>query len=330
MKKALSLLLVCVLALSLCACAATSTAPAADTAPEAAAEKTEGPKGKIGMLALSLSYDFQIKMAEGIRKAAEENGYEYAEYDFQGDAEKEISGIETLMNSGVDAFYGIFMSPEAAAEKISEYENVGVISQDVMSAANANVTTDYKQMAEFFCASLKSHIEAKGLESGDIACLWLPTCENKDSGFYTAMLEIQEVIHKEFDGTAYNYTNDYIVKDVEDSANGTVQIMNANPNVRFFFTFNNNYATLCANEISAANSDVSEYFVYSTADDAEVLRQIASGESPLRACAYGDVVATGYETGLQLINFLENGQIQNVPQQKTLVDFNNIGDYYTE
>ena len=40
-----------------------------------------------------------------------------------------------------------------------------------------------------------------------------------------------------------------------------------------------------------------------------------------------DIEASGYEVGKQLINWVENGKLENVVVSKDLVDSSNVKDY---
>ena len=103
--------------------------------------------------------------------------------------------------------------------------------------------------------------------------------------------------------------------------------MNAYPNLRYLFCFNNGYAITASNQIASAVTDVRGYFVFSSEGDDESFRLIASADSPYRGLSYNDIVQSGYETGLQLINWIENGRIEDVVVSRVLVDNRNIADY---
>ena len=93
MKKILAIVLSAIMLLSLVACGGSSSTPVSSS--PAASVPQEAPssaapveaKKKIGMCAMSLAFDFQIQMSDGIERAAQENGYEYMVYDYNGDAE---------------------------------------------------------------------------------------------------------------------------------------------------------------------------------------------------------------------------------------------------
>lgn len=306
----------------------TVAAASESTSTESVSTGDSADKKKIGMLALSLSFDFQIQMNNGIKRAAEENGYEYSVYDYGGDAENMLSGLETLQASNVGALYAIFSAPESASEFMKSNPDIGVLTQGVVvDGAQARTKNDYTTLAEQFVESLNAYVTENNITDGDIAALWLETCENEDSEYFAAKEEIKSVINDWCEGKNFTITNEFYPKDDEEASNMTAQIMNSNPDTRFFFCFNNGYAIAAANEISSAAPDTSEYFVFSSEGDEESFRLIQSGTSPYRACAYMDIEASGYEVGKQLINWVENGKMEDVIATKELVTSANVGDY---
>lgn len=342
MKKLMATLLGITLTFSLMACGSEGTTqqttePKEETATvteseEAAAEETEAEaeeKGKIGIIAPNMALDFQIKMGAGIKKAADEKGYEYMEFDYKGDPEQEIAGIETMAAMGVQGVYGIFMTPETDIEKFAEYPEIGIISQaPSLTSANGFIQDDYAEIGKEFVDSLDNFMEEIGTEEGEIAAIWISSCENKDSFSHSAMTQIQDVIVEHYAGTKHELVANYFAKDAEEASNITTQILNANPDVKYLFAYNNNYAVAAANELQAAMPDTSEYFVFSSEADEECLRLIESGTSPLKGCSYNDVEATGYATGLELVNWIENGTVNDVTVSRKLVDKRNVAEVY--
>lgn len=322
--------------MSLAGCGSTSTASTASTtdststAESTASASTESSsdKKKIGMLALSLSFDFQIQMNNGIQRAAEENGYEYSVYDYGGDAEAMLSGLETLQASNVGALYAIFAAPESASSFMKSNPDIGVLTQGTMvDGAQAQTKNDYTTLANQFVEALDAYVTENNITDGEIAALWLETCENEDSEYFAAKEEIKDVINDWCEGKDFSITNEFYPKDDEEASNMTTQIMNSNPNTKFFFCFNNGYAIAASNEISSAVPDTSGYFVFSSEGDEESFRLIQGGTSPYRACAYMDIEASGYEVGKQLINWVENGKMDDVVVTKDLVTAANVADY---
>ena len=343
MKKMLAVFLVAVLVLGLVGCSGTpaassgtpnassGTPDAASDTPDASASAPAQPESgrkKVGMCAASLSFDFQIQMSNGIERAAKENGYEYTVYDYDFDSEKMLSGLDTLAASDVGAMYGLFLAPESATAFMKDHPEIGVLTQgEVVEGALAGTINDYVTLGEQFVEALDAFVKENNITSGDIAALWLETCENEDSEYFAAKEQIKDLIEAWCEGKDFHVVSEYYPKDNEEAANVTMQIMNASPNVRFFFCFNNGYAIAAANEIGSAKSDVSEYFVFSSEGDTESFRLIAENKSAYRACAYMDIEESGYQVGMQLINFIENGKMENVVVTKDLVTGANVQDY---
>lgn len=284
--------------------------------------------GKLGAILPSLSFDFQLQMNNGIQRAANEFGYEYQAYDYNFDNELMLSGLDTLKASDVKAMYAIFLAPESAASFMEENPEIGVLSQGgIAPGALAGTINDYVTLGKQFVDSLDNFVTENNITSGNIGGLWLEVCENQDSEYYQAMLDIKGQIEVWCEGKDFAFTADYYPKDDEEAANMTAQMLNADSDMKFIFAFNNGYAIAASNEIASAVADTTEYFVFSSEGDAESFRLIASGDSPYRGCAYMDIEASGYSVGLQLINWIENGKMENVVVEKILIDGRNVAEY---
>lgn len=336
MKKVLAIMLSTAMFFSLTACSTGSGSESSDGSSSAPATSENGSsdaaqtgdKKSLGMCAMSLSFDFQIQMSNGIERAAKENGYEYTVYDYNGDAEAMLSGLETLAASNVGALYGLFIAPESATDFMQSHPDIGVLTQgEIVEGAQSCTENDYVTLAKQFVEALEYYTTENNITEGDIACLWLETCENEDSDYFDAKEQIKEVINEWCADKNFELVSEFYPKDDEEAANMTTQIINATPNVKFFFCFNNGYAIAAANEITAAVPDASDYFVFSSEGDEESFRLIASDDSPYHACAYMDIEESGYQVGLQLINWIENGEMENVIVEKDLVDGRNVQDY---
>lgn len=300
-----------------------NTGEAADTKTEADKEK-----GKIGALLSTLSLDFQIQMSNGIQRAAVEAGYEYMPYDYNSDSEGMVSGIETLMASGVTSYYGLFLAPETAAGLMTANPEVGVLTQgEVVTGAQACTQEDWKALADKFVDALDYFVKETGITKGDVAGLWLTSCEVEDSDYFRAREEMTAIINEYLKGTDFKFAADYYPNDGEEASNMTTSLLNGYPDVRFIFCFNNDTAIACANEISSAVTDVSDYFIFSSEGDDETFRLINDPDSPLRACTYMNIEESGYQVGRQLINWNENGTMENVFVERNLVDARNITEF---
>lgn len=331
MKKLIAVLLCLTMVFALAACANDTSAPSnteGNKTSESSTTAAPAEKPKIGALLASLSFDFQLQMSNGIQRAAQEFGYEYVTYDYNFDSEMMLSGLDTLKASNVKAMYGLFLAPESASDFMKSNPDIGVLTQgEIVDGAQAGTINDYVTLAGQFVDALDYYVTENNITSGEIGALWLEACENQDSEYYTAKEDIKAVINQWCEGKDFTFTAEYYPGDDEEAANNTAQILNANPNLRVLFCFNNGYAIAAANEISASVPDVSEYFVFSSEGDPESFRLISSGTSPYRACAYMDIEASGYQVGLQLINWVENGTMENVVVEKVEIDSRNVADY---
>jgi ABC-type sugar transport system substrate-binding protein len=138
---------------------------------------------------------------------------------------------------------------------------------------------------------------------------------------------MKEIMLEYCSANGVEFVSDQFVDTDEEASNVTEQLLNAYPNLRYLFCFNNGFALVAANEIMAAVPDAREYFVFSSEGDAESFRTIGTGTSPYRACAYNNIEQSGYEAGLQLINWGENGKIENVVVTRQLVDSRNVKEF---
>lgn len=344
MKRKLATLLITGMAMAvLAACGTSDKAPtSSNTVEKTAAETKKGvdeketkseengseEKGKLGMLAMSLGYDFQVQMNNGIQRAADEKGYEYMAYDYNNDVENMMAGMDVLASSGVKAYYSLYMSPDAATSFMNEHSDIGVLTQgELVPGAKAQTKNDYTALANQFIESLDAYVKEHNITEGEIAALWINACENEDSEYFAAKEEMKHIIKDWGDKNGFAFTTEFFPVDDEEAANYMAQLLNGQPNVNVIFAFNNGFAIAAANEIAAAKSDVSEYFVFSSEGDEETFRLISGGESPLRACAYMDIEESGYKVGLQLINWIENGTMEDVVNEKVLITAENVSDY---
>lgn len=292
--------------------------------------ETTTQKAKIGALVPSLSFDFQLQMSNGIQRAGQEKGYEVVINDYNFDSEMMLTGLDTMKAMNVKAMYTILLSPQVASDFFKSNRDIAAVNQGApVDGGRAYTVNDYKKLGSQFVDSLNCYVEQNGIEAGEIVGLWLETCENKDSDYYTAMVDMIEIMEQwcKEKGDGFSFKSSFFPATDEDSANITAQVLNGYPNAKFFFCFNNGYAIACANEIASAKADTSEYFVFSSEGDPESFRLIADGTSPYRGCAYANIEESGYRVGLQLINWIENGQIENIPVSKDLVDSRNVENY---
>lgn len=285
---------------------------------------------KLGTLLPSLAFDFQAQMAAGVKRAADEFGYGYQEVDYNFDAELQLSGAETLAASGVMAYYGIFINAESANAMFEKYPEIGVISQAMDVNAQGFILNDYAKLGEQFVEAMDYFRKENGIDGGQVAAIWLTTCEVVDSDFYNAMVTMKGIMEAYCEAEGLEFVSDQFADNDEQASNITEQLLNAYPDMRYLFCFNNGFAIAAANEITAGVKDSSDYFVFSSEGDPESFRLIASGTSPYRGCAYNDIEQSGYDTGLQLINWIENGVLEDVVVTRQLVDARNVADFITE
>jgi ABC-type sugar transport system substrate-binding protein len=185
-------------------------------------------------------------------------------------------------------------------------------------------------MGRQFVEAVDRFRKEKGIEGGQMAAIWLHACEVVGSDFNNAMVDMKAIMDEYCKAEGLEFVSDQFADTDEEASNITEQLLNAYPDLRYLFCFNNGFAIVAANEITAAVPDVSEHFIFSSEGDPESFRLISSGTSPYRACAYNDIEQSGYDTGLQLINWIENGKLENVVVTRQLVDASNVAEFLAQ
>ena len=323
MKKLLALPLVLFLTVLCVACgAAASQASIGNSVSEAMPNNA-----RIGALLL-LSNDYNNQMRAGIEQAAEANGYGFMSVVSNFDPELELSGLETLYASGVRAFYTISIGPDALREEVKKYPDLGVLCHNNPSF-HATVIEDNATIVRSFCESVKTFMEDKGMDTAEIAALWIPgTMSNHTGVGFEAYTMLPEAVKDVF-GDRVKIVTDLEARDasLEAAGNLTETVLNTFPNVRIFFNYNNDMAIAGANTIAAAIPNSTDYYVFSSEANDEVIRLIASDSSPLRGCTMSDIQGFGYDAGMQLINWIENGEMNDIAPKKVLIDNRNVSEF---
>jgi len=337
MKRKFALFLALTLTVVLTACSGTSApdsqstgvpTPADGSDPSQASESAGAAKEKIGALLLT-DNDYNNQMGVGIKKAANENGYDFMSVVTNFDPELELSGLETLYASGVKSFYTISIGPEVLAEELKKYADLGVLCHNASEGFNATVVEDNATICSSFSESVKAFMNDKGMETAEIAAFWIPGTMSNNSGVgYEAYTMLPGAVKDTF-GDSVKIVTDLESEDasVETAANLTETVLNTYPDTRVFFYYNNDMAIAGANTIAAAVADCSDYYVFSSEANDEVIRLIGIDSSPLRGCTMSDIEGFGYDAGLQLINWIENGEMTNIAPQKILIDERNVSGF---
>lgn len=343
MKKVFTLLLSLALFVTMTACSQGETAKKAEEGKEQTqeasaneessesandADATNEEKGKIGYLAISLSSDFTTSIDNGMRKAAEEKGYELMTIDVNADPELELSSLETMLASGVKAFYTISVASENVWNAVQEKDSsVAVISQQPSASANAHVVEDNVGMAKMFLESLDTYMQEHNMESAKLACMWLAECESPEMSMYAGRQAILEEINKAFEGTDSEVICEVYASDPEGQTNNAESILNMYPECNVIFCYGNDMGVTAANIVTSAGRDTESFYIFASESSEEVYNQIANEQSPLRGCASGSTEELGYNIALSLISYIETGEISDIPVPKTLCDWRNVNEF---
>lgn len=338
MKKLLSISLILALVLSMAACgeggsAATSgsaapSAPASAQGSEATTENSNGTKPLIGHLSISLGSDFTTQADNGIRRAGEEKGYEVMTIDTNLDPELELTGVETMITSGVKAFYTISVSSENVWNAVQAKDpSVAVLSQQPDATATAHVVLDNVEMANMFLSSLDSFMDERGMDSAKVGFLWLAECESPEMPMYTSRQDVLEVVNAAFDGTDNEILCEFFTSDGEAQISNAESVLNMYPECNVIFCYSSGAAIAASNVVGSAGKDPQKFYIFSSESEDEVFRKISDTGSALQGCASGSVEELGYNIGLQLIRYVETGEIEDVPTPKELCDWRNIDEF---
>ena len=288
-------------------------------------EAQETEKAKVGIVVPDLNNAYCIAMDQGITRAAKEKGYEMFEYVTEMNPENDIASVEQLANNNVKAYYGLHMITESVGERLKkDYPDIGCFSQTAFDGAAQVLNDDFAVVGDQFIESLDAFLAENNITEAEICGLWLSAAQIEGTTENIQYQAFMDKINEHYAGTGITYVQSEYPADAEAVANTVETLLLAHPNATVFFCHNNDYAISAANTIMAAKTDTSNYFVFSTETDDETERQIADTNSPYRAASATDTEETGYQIGLQLINWVENGKMDPVPLSRELVDWRSI------
>lgn len=315
MKKIVAILLAVMMVLSFTACAQKSNNKPADA------------KAKLGVVVPDLNNSFCIAMDTGVKRAAAEKGYEVFEYVTEMNPENDVNSVEMLASNGVKAYYGLHMVGQSVGDVLkTKYTDIGCFSQTVFDGATQALNDDFNIVAEQFIASLDKFMKENGLTEAEIVGIWLGNAQIEGTTEYVQYNAFMNKIQSYYANSGVKYVQSEYPADAEGVAN-TVETLMLSTKATVFFCHNNDYAITTANTITSAVADTKNYFIFATEGDNETYRLIADSKSPYRAASVADTEETGYQIGLQLVNWVENGKMEPVSVSRTLVDWTNVAEY---
>ncbi|MBQ6559360.1 MAG: hypothetical protein IJL85_00860 [Erysipelotrichaceae bacterium] len=320
MKKLLSILLVLLVAMSLAACN--------NGGGNEGGGETVEEKAKVGVSTISLDNDYCIQMNDGIIAAAKDKGYETMTLEGYFDAEKELANLDQMAAGGVKAMYFLGgATVGVAAERDAQYEGLGIFSQGYADGVDAWLVEDNEGIINAFLDAVDRFAAETGLNDAVVVGIFPAGSDNEDSQGYETLQYFINTCKSHFEGTGLEFGNYYVCNDTEEVSNTVDTILNTYESPKIYFCYNNDFAIVTSNTLVSAVKDTSDYLVYSSEGDDTSLGMIADAASPYRGCALGSTYGTGYAIGLQLVNWIENGKMENVPAVKEYVDWTNVGDY---
>ncbi|MGI6607395.1 MAG: sugar ABC transporter substrate-binding protein [Erysipelotrichaceae bacterium] len=291
-----------------------------------ACSETNEEKAKIGIVVPDLNNSFCSAMYNGVKRAGEEKGYEVFEYVTEMNPENDVNSVELLANNGVLAYYGLHMAGDSVGSILKDkYPQIGCFSQTAFEGATQHIVDSFDIVADHFVESLGEFMEENNLTEVEICGIWLSNAQIEGTTENEQYTTFMNRIQSEYANTGIKYIQSEYPSDAEDVAN-TVETLLLSTNATIFFCCNNDFAISASNIISSAKSDTSSYFVFSTEGDSESFRLIADVNSPYRAASVADTEETGYQVGLQLVNWIENGKMEGISVARELVDWRNVAD----
>lgn len=307
---------------------ATSTAQAARTLAESGSDLS----GKtIGVLVVTTQSQWCNDIISGVTEIADQNGDKVIVSDSQVSVDNELSGMENLINSGVDAIVVNAMNAAGLSDLCKQAREKGIYVigwSELLGNYDALVTEDYDEEANMMADAIGSYIDEKGVEKAEMAEIWLADAANPDTnaGIFKAALE------SAFDRTlvtkrGVNVINSQYASDSATAMNQGEAILAANPDVKVIFTQSDEMGVAVSQAISAKGIDADQIMVCGLDGTDEAIKAIASGSSPLKATIYADAQTLGKNIGNSIMNFFSTGNASDVETVYTLIDQSNASQY---
>lgn len=184
----ISLLVISMLVLSACQPAAVTTetpagteAPAATQAPAEGETEPAGDEPTVGLIVSTLNNPFFVTLRDGAQAKADELGMSLIVVDAQDDSARMISGIEDMINRGVDAILVNPTDSDAVVPAIQTANDAGIPVFTVDRGANGGEVVSHiasdnvaggRMAAEFLCNALNGEgqvVELQGIAGSSAA-----------------------------------------------------------------------------------------------------------------------------------------------------------------
>ena len=339
LKKLLAVVLMAVMALQIAACGSSEgesdSAPATEDAQDESADSEEKTassgesKGVIAYSCYNMSWEYYVTLAQGVKEAAEEAGYEYVEHDQQSDQSLMIQGCTDLLNQDIACLVLTPCKPEATASiyELAEEKGIPVILVDISTEATG------------YLACLKSDNYDGGVLAGNYVLDNLTDAQSKKAAMITVDPSNTNIVRSDgFKDTleegGWTIAAELSGQSEPDIAYSCMQdIITANPDVEVVFCSNDPMAISASQAIADAGLTPGE--------DVKVLGYDAQSNvfEPIKnGTVLGTVAQDPYGMGSGAVDcFLKNlnGEELTYDDEETkiiytdqwIIDANNVEEY---
>ena len=288
---------------------------------------------KVGFVVQNQTINYFLNVSKGIEDHQEEYGIECQVVDGQSDIEKQVTGVENLIASGVDCIVICPDSPEAMVDvvKASREAGIPVISwSEWIEGSNNWLTLDNYQY---------------GYENGTIAANWIKEHFEDPADAHVEFIYVHGNEQLEQRGKGMmDAVNDIVpgvtVSDDQQSGNTTEagqkaveNVLQKDPDLNVIVCTNDSVALGAYEAMKAAGKTEEDNCITGCDADAENLKRIAEG-----TIIKGTVDIGAYQQGEKfckiVLETVERGADGDM-EEPTFVDFipvtsENIADYATE
>jgi ABC-type sugar transport system substrate-binding protein len=322
----MALLALTALFVALAGCAPTAAptqAPAAAAPTQApAAAPTEAKKlVKIGVIHQLQSWEMYVIMQKAIEEIAKKDGVELVVADGNGDANKQIQAIETMMNSGVQGIICVTIDGAALEPSVKKLKEKGIVFVSLFTAvpsATVNVSVDeYKYgyaIGTLAGQWAQKNFPGKPLEAALLRMHDYRPGVQRGQG-------MRDAFAKEF--PTGKIVSDQNSVDVETAMKATEAILSANPNVKIFMTDSDDTGAVGAFEVLKAKvkpEQYNEYAVIGADGTSQGLKYLKEG-----GMFRGDVDVQPAKLGVSSYNYIKDILAGTQVAAQQYVDFLPIG-----
>lgn len=337
MMAGLLALVLCLGALAGCSSEAGNESAPAESPSEAitdAVESGEIDGAKVGVLVVTTQSQWCNDLIAGVEEVCETNGMQVIVSDSQVSVDQEIAGMENLINAGCDAIVVNCMNAAGLADLCQQAQEQGIYiigwSEELVHY-DAMVVEDKPAQSAMVADAIESFITEKGLETPEMATIWLADANNPDTnaGQYKAA---QEAAFEEqlVNGLGVNIVNSQYASDTNASMNVAEAILAANPDVKIIFTQSDEMGVAVSQVLEARGAAPGDIMIIGLDGTDEAIRTIAAGTNCMTATIYVDTVAIGRGCGNSIVDFLADGTKSDIITEYTLIDGSNAAEYVTE